>query len=151
MAYIRFHSDYPGFRLRRPVEVRRWLRQIVAHEFRVPGEIQFVFCSDEALLELNRQYLAHDYYTDILTFDYSADHHGKISGDIYISIDRVLENAAKMSCTFDLELYRVMAHGILHLIGYKDHTKFLKSNMRALEDRSLLTLSADILDIQTIR
>ena len=104
------------------------------------GEIQFIYCSDSYLLQLNRQYLQHDTFTDIITFDYSAEK--TVSGDIFISIDRVSENAKKFSHSFEDELHRVMAHGVLHLMGFKDKSKKTKLQMTTEEDKALL-LRAD--------
>ncbi len=96
------------------------------------GTLQYIFCSDEALLEINKRYLSHDYYTDIITFQYEE---GKVlSGDIYISVDRVRENAVEFDQGFDQELRRVMIHGVLHLAGYRDKTDAEKSEMRVREN-----------------
>ncbi len=96
------------------------------------GEINYIFCDDEYLLAINQQYLNHDYYTDIITFDYTENY--TISGDIYISTQRVSENAENHQVDFVHELYRVMYHGILHLCGYKDKTEAEQKQMRSKED-----------------
>ncbi len=102
-----------------------------------PNDINFIYCSDEYLLELNKSSLNHDYYTDIITFDYCE---GKeVSGDLFISIDRVRENANEMNLTFEDELHRVMIHGVLHLCGYKDKTKKDAETMREKENFYLKT------------
>jgi rRNA maturation RNase YbeY len=111
---------------------RNWLHEVIEYEGRKPGVINFIFCSDTYLLEMNRQYLKHDYLTDVISFDYSEG--GKVSGDVFISVDRVRENAVEMSVSFLDELYRVMVHGVLHLIGYDDATADLRANMSRLED-----------------
>lgn len=95
--------------------------------------VNYVLCSDEYLLEMNRQYLEHDYYTDILTFD-NSESDTEIEGDIFISFERVYENAGSESVSPDQELRRVLAHGVLHLCGYNDHTAEEKANMRKKED-----------------
>tara|TARA_B100000575_G_C22963704_1_gene556613 strand:+ start:146 stop:559 length:414 start_codon:yes stop_codon:yes gene_type:complete len=102
------------------------------------GELSLVFCSDDYLLEINKKHLNHDYYTDIITFDYSEEN--KISGDLLISIDRVKENAKNFSVSFRQELNRVVIHGVLHLCGYKDKTEKEKNQMRNLENKYLKTI-----------
>jgi probable rRNA maturation factor len=109
-----------------------WLNKIIKSEKHKPGEISFIFCSDKYLLKMNRAYLKHDYYTDIITFDYCESN--IVSGDIFISIDRVKDNAKQYKATFQAELYRVMAHGILHLCGYGDKTKAQIKVMQQKED-----------------
>ena len=96
------------------------------------GEINYIFCSDPYLLEINKQYLGHDYFTDILTFDYSQK--PVVSGDLFISIDTVRENAEYYGATFEEELHRVIVHGLLHLIGYDDHTPEEQKTMREKEN-----------------
>lgn len=101
------------------------------------GPLSYCFCSDDHLLEINKEYLQHNYYTDIITFDLS-DGASSIEGDIYISVDRVKENAKNMGVSTRMELMRVMVHGLLHLMGYKDKTPGQKSKMRKQEDLYLL-------------
>ncbi len=96
------------------------------------GHLSFVFCTDDYLLEVNKKFLNHDYYTDIITFDYNESN--RVSGDFIISLDRVKENALTHQCTFQLELFRVIIHGVLHLLGFSDKTKIQKKKMRDLED-----------------
>jgi len=105
-----------------------WLSNVVEAEGFKLGDVTLVFCSDEYLLEMNRKHLKHDYYTDIITFDYVED--GLIAGDLFISVDRVRENAEINNEMFHVELNRVVGHGVLHLMGYKD-----KSN----EDQKMMT------------
>ena len=106
------------FILKNNLKRKKWLKETIENEgFRL-GDINYIFCSDEQLLDINIQYLNHDYYTDIITFDYKENH--IISGDIFISTDRVKENAIINNEEFDDELNRVLVHGILHIIGYKD-------------------------------
>ena len=104
---------------------------IISEKFK-PGEITIIFCSDDYLLDKNRAYLNHDYYTDIITFDYSEN--DVVSGDLFISIDRVKDNANTYGISFDNELKRVVYHGILHLCGYKDKTEKDKKEMREKEN-----------------
>lgn len=108
------------------------MKFLVLNEFYTPGDISVIFCSDKYLLEINKEYLNHDYYTDIVTFNYVKD--SIISGDLFISIDRVRENAETFSSKFVVELYRVVFHGVLHLIGYKDKTEAEQKQMRNKED-----------------
>ena len=98
--------------------------------------MNYVFCSDEYLLEINKQYLDHDYFTDIITFD-NSEEDNQLEGDIYISVDRVRENAATFHTDFDTEMRRVLIHGLLHLAGYEDSSEALKTAMRAKEDEYL--------------
>lgn len=105
-----------------------WIYSLIKHENGILGKINYIYCNDEYLLMMNYKYLNHDFYTDVITFNYVYVREAKISGDIYISIDRIKENALKWGSTFEKELYRVMVHGVLHLLSYKDkyHTdKFL--------------------------
>ena len=109
-----------------------WLEDIILTEGKKPGDINYIFCDDEYLLQVNKEYLHHDYYTDIITFDYVK---GKtISGDIFVSLPRIFDNAETLSKDFDSEFFRVLAHGILHLCGYKDKTDEEISEMRNKED-----------------
>lgn len=109
---------------------------MVERERRECGTISYIFTDDESLLKINKQYLNHNTYTDIITFDYSEVK--TVSGDIFISIDRVQENAAKFGVSFEDELLRVIIHGVLHLCGYKDKTKTDADRMRLKENASLL-------------
>lgn len=106
------------------------------HGFRV-ADIQYIFCSDEYLLEINRSFLQHDYFTDIITFDLS-EKKAELCSEIYISIPRVKDNARSFGVSFQNELHRVMAHGILHLCGFKDKTAKQEKEMRNAEDEALL-------------
>lgn len=109
-----------------------WLENLIEQEGKKLGEINYIFCDDEYLLKINQDYLQHDYYTDIITFDYVK---GKIiSGDIFVSLQRILDNSSALSNTFDNELQRVLAHGLLHLCGYKDKTDEEALLMRSKED-----------------
>lgn len=110
----------------------KWLNKTIKSEKYKPGDISFIFCSDKYLLKMNRAYLKHDYYTDIITFDYCENN--TISGDIFISIDRVKDNAKQYNVSSQNELYRVMIHGILHLCGYGDKSVVKARHMRKKED-----------------
>ncbi len=113
----------------------KWLLEVIGSENRVLGDIAYVFCDDAYLLEINKQYLNHDTYTDIITFDYTDGN--TIAGDIFISIERVKENAAEFEVDFDEELRRVMAHGILHLSGYGDRSDEEAEQMRDKEEEKM--------------
>ena len=110
----------------------RWLRLVAESEIRRLGDLSIIFCSDNYILDINMKYLQHDYFTDIITFDYCEGE--KISGDLFISVDSVRENAAFYGTEFEDELNRVMVHGVLHLIGYDDHTQKDIKMMRSKED-----------------
>ena len=113
-------------------DVNKWLENIIMSEEKKVGEITYVFCDDDYLLKINQDYLKHDYYTDIITFDYVK---GKtISADIFVSLPRILENTQLHSKDFKDEFHRVLAHGILHLCGYKDKTQEEIFLMRERED-----------------
>jgi rRNA maturation RNase YbeY len=115
--------------------VIRWIRQIAQDYQKQIGRINFVFCNDIKILEINKQFLNHDYYTDIITFDYSEGE--KISGDIYISLDTVASNAAELNTNLEEEIDRVMIHGILHLCGQSDKTEQEKAIMTTKENLAL--------------
>lgn len=135
---ITYHNNNCDFKFRDKRKVSAWIRRVIAGEGFTIGGISVVFCSDQALLEINRQFLGHDYFTDIITFDYSAD--GLLSGDLMISADTVADNAATLKITFEKELHRVIIHGILHLCGYGDKTDNDERLMRSLEDKYLALL-----------
>lgn len=112
-----------------------WYTQVCSVESKVLGDVTLIFCSDDYLLEMNQTHLNHDYYTDIITFDYSDDN--IVSGDLFISYDRVVDNAASFSSSVYDELHRVCVHGLLHLCGYKDKSDSDKQLMRQKEDEML--------------
>jgi len=128
---ISFYYELP-FALQEEALSAHWLSQLIEAENKKLGEVTYVFCTDEYLLEHNIKYLKHNTLTDIISFDYSMGN--LISGDIFISVDRVKENAATYEVSMDEELHRVMAHGVLHYCGYKDKTKEEKLLMREKED-----------------
>ena len=134
MATVQIFSEYPGFTFRKKLFVTRWLREVLSTRDARLGEVSIIFMTDEALLEMNKKYLSHDYYTDIITFDYTADFGGRISGDLFISLDRARDNAIQNNSNEEGEIYRLIAHGALHLIGYQDKTDREKRQMRVLED-----------------
>jgi rRNA maturation RNase YbeY len=112
-----------------------WYTQVCSVESKVLGDVTLIFCSDDYLLEMNRTHLNHDYYTDIITFDYSEDY--IVSGDLFISYDRVVDNATSFSSSVIDELHRVCVHGLLHLCGYKDKSDVDEQLMRQKEDEML--------------
>jgi len=115
-----------------------WLEQVIVDEGFKAGDVNLIFCSDEALLKMNVDFLQHDYYTDIITFDYSTETY--IAGDLFISIDRVLENSSVEKVSFDEELHRVVYHGLLHLLGYNDKNQEQIRTMRSKENYYLTKL-----------
>ncbi len=128
---------FSGIKTKTPSKtiLKKWLEKIAAKEKRKINSLAYNFVSDEELWKMNKQFLNHNTYTDIITFDYSEE--GKLSGEIYISVDRVKENAEKHKVTTQEELLRVMAHGLLHLCGYKDKSPIQQKEMRAAEERAL--------------
>ncbi|WBU90664.1 rRNA maturation RNase YbeY [Cellulophaga omnivescoria] len=131
---IDFHYE-TDFNLKGNTKYIDWINRIIASEDHLVGDINYIFCDDAYLLNINQQYLDHDTYTDIITFDYTDG--TVISSDIYISIERVKENAADFKVNFNEELLRVMAHGILHLCGYKDKTNEEAAVMRSKEEEKI--------------
>ena len=135
---ILFFQEDILFKLPSPRCERGFLKQLITDESGRVGDINIIFCSDKYLLEINRKYLNHDYYTDVITFDTSEDPEcKKISGDIFISIDTVRSNSEHYGVSFEEELSRVMAHGLLHLVGYDDCDEESKFKMREKEDSFL--------------
>ena len=138
-ATISFQKEDATFTLKEKTKHKAWLNANAKKEDYVLLELTYLFCSDDYLHTINLTYLNHDTLTDIITFDNSeAPKEGGIEGDIFISIDRVKENAKTYEVTFQEELRRVMAHGLLHLMGYKDKSPKAKQEMRAKEDACLL-------------
>ncbi|MFD2036409.1 rRNA maturation RNase YbeY [Belliella marina] len=133
---VQFFDEDSGFNLKNKNLHKKWLKTIAEQEGYKVGELTYIFCSDEYLYKINVEYLNHDTYTDIITFD-NSEEADMIEGDIFISIDRVKENSARENNGFQTELQRVMSHGILHLLGYKDKTKKDKKIMREMEDKSI--------------
>ena len=129
---IRYYSEDISFTLKGRALNNRWLRMVAASEIRKLGDINIIFCSDNYILDVNMKYLQHDYFTDIITFDYCEK--DVLSGDLFISVDSVRENALFYGTEFEDELNRVMVHGILHLVGYDDHTGDEVKTMRSKEN-----------------
>ena len=129
---ISYFNEDIDFKFKGKALNNQWLRMVAGSEVRRVGDISIIFCSDNYILDVNMRYLQHDYFTDIITFDYCEG--DRLSGDLFISIDSVRENALYYGAEFADELNRVMVHGLLHLIGYDDHTEKEKEVMRAKED-----------------
>ena len=136
---IQFFNEDVDFKIPNPRKTKTWLKDIIESEGFELNQLNYIFCSDEYLLGVNQQYLNHDFYTDIITFDNSEEIEGIVEGDIFISIDRVKENAEELSKTFKEELLRVLAHGVLHLVGYDDHEDEDELIMRQKEDTYIAT------------
>ena len=133
MPAITFHEEDISYKLKHKTAVRKWITDTIVAEGYKLSELSYIFCTDEYLLQINRQYLDHDTYTDIITFDNSEDE-GVIVGDIFISIERIRENAGKFNVTEAQELHRVLIHGALHLLGYTDKSPTDKKKMTSKED-----------------
>ena len=115
--------------------VEHWIRRVAAGYGFAVGDLTYIFCDDARILEVNRQFLGHDYYTDVITFDYSTP--ARVSGDIYISLDTVRSNAEMVGVRFEDELHRILVHGLLHLTGQGDKTPETKAQMTAKEEAAL--------------
>lgn len=133
---IRFFNEDVPYKLPQKQVTRQWLKQQAEREGYAVGELNYIFCSDKYVLQVNRDYLQHDYYTDIITFDQSEED-DKIEGDIFISVERVADNAAQLGVAPEQEMSRVLAHGLLHLCGYGDKTEEEQVQMRAKEEEWL--------------
>ncbi len=133
MSKINFFTEDIQYTLKQKTKIRSWISATVAEEGYKLAELNFILCSDEYLLRINQDYLQHDDYTDVITFD-NSEELKTIVGDIFISVDRIKENAEQFNSDTHTELCRVMIHGTLHLLGYKDKTKAAKTQMTAKED-----------------
>jgi rRNA maturation RNase YbeY len=121
---------------------KNWIKSVIAKEKKICGEINVVFTDDDSLRNKNIKYLKRDYYTDIITFDYTEG--SRINGDLFISIDRIIENAEKFNESVEKEILRVMVHGVLHLIGYSDSTRDEKSRMSEKENKYILEYNSKV-------
>lgn len=133
MPKINFFTEDTNYILKGKTAIRKWIEAAIVTEGYTLTELNFIFCSDEYLLRINQDFLQHDYYTDVITFD-NSETPKTILGDIFISIDRVKDNAKQNGATILDELCRIMIHGTLHLLGYKDKTKKAKTEMTTKED-----------------
>lgn len=137
---IRFFNEDVPYKLTQKQAIRQWLKQQAEAEGYSVGDLNYIFCSDDYVLQVNRDYLQHDYYTDIITFDQSEED-DKLEGDIFISVDRVADNAQQVGVSAEQEMRRVLAHGMLHLCGYGDKTDEEAAQMRAKEEEWMASLS----------
>jgi probable rRNA maturation factor len=134
---LNFFSEIEDFKVKKPQITKKWLKNAISSEGFELSALNYIFCNDDYLHKMNVEYLEHDTLTDIITFDNSEDE-GIIEGDIFISIERVQENAEKFNVTFDQELRRVMVHGVLHLCGYHDKTEDEQQLIRQKENENLV-------------
>ncbi|MEP0712432.1 rRNA maturation RNase YbeY [Algoriphagus sp.] len=130
---INFFVEEVSFSLKEKRKRKEWLKKLAEEENHVINDLNYIFCSDEYLHKINMEYLAHDTYTDIITFD-NSEEQGHIEGDIFVSIERVLDNANNHNTQKEQELNRVISHGLFHLLGYKDKTKKEAEVMRRKEE-----------------
>ncbi|GAB3513817.1 rRNA maturation RNAse YbeY [Emticicia fontis] len=133
---INFHIEEIEIRIQQKLKLKNWLKNVIESEGFSLGDVNYVFCSDDYLLKINVEYLDHDYLTDIITFD-NSEEEKLIEGDIFISVDRVKDNARTFEVSFEYELKRVLVHGILHLCGYLDKTDEEEKLMRSKENHYL--------------
>ena len=132
---ISFQTQDIKLVLKEKKKLREWIVDAINNEDKKTGDITYIFCSDEYLLSLNKEYLQHDDYTDVLTFDYSEGE--RVSGDIFISFERILDNSIQLKTLPEDELHRVMIHGVMHLCGYKDKQPKERANMTVKENQYL--------------
>ena len=137
---IRIFYDETVFRLKGSGKAKEIIREIIAKEGKTSGTLNFIITNDDRLREINVEFLEHDYYTDVITFNYNEK--DIVQGEVYISLDRVKENALNYNVSLEAELLRVLIHGVLHLVGYNDKTEEEKSEMRRLEDYWLDSLKS---------
>lgn len=138
MSPVHFFFLLPVHSLKKRLLLRLFLQQRAKEHGRPLEQLTIVFCNDDYLLSINKQFLSHDYFTDIITFDLSSTPKGPIQAELYISVDRVRENACSLGIPFYKELHRVIFHGLLHLFGFSDKNKKAQQRMRAQEDALLL-------------
>lgn len=140
---IRFFNNEVRFTINNKLLLKQWIKQVALLYGKEVGDLNVIFCSDEKLLEINRQFLGHNYYTDIITFDYCTD--DTLEGELYISIDTVKANAIEYKQLFSDELHRVIIHGVLHLCGFDDHSNKQKHTMREKENEAIALLNKILL------
>ena len=140
---VRFFNKDIKFNLKHKLLLKKWIKSVVQKYDRRVGDINVILCDDPSILEINMQFLSHDYYTDIITFDYCEDDY--INGELYISIDTVKANAEEYSQDFDVEMHRVIIHGVLHLCGLDDHAEDDITQMRDAENLALQELAVILL------
>ncbi len=133
---IEFHSEDIEFSLSNPEQIADWIASVIEQHDHELANLTYIFCSDDYLHQINVEYLDHDTLTDIITFD-NADEEGVVESDIFVSIDRIRDNAQSLNIPFEDELHRVLIHGVLHLLGFKDKTEEQEALMRKQEDSCL--------------
>lgn len=139
MSKINFFNEDIDFKLEHTTEIKEWISQIIADNSFIIKQLNYIICSDNYLLEINRSYLSHDYLTDIITFD-NSDERATIEADVFISLDRIKDNAQQLGTHSNIELSRVLIHGVLHLLGWNDKTQEDKVEMREKEEACLSLL-----------
>ncbi|MCX6260528.1 MAG: rRNA maturation RNase YbeY [Bacteroidia bacterium] len=132
---VKIYYDQIKYRIQKAGEVKRFIEKVITEENKTPGDLVFILTGDEKVLEINRRFLKHDYYTDIISFDYSAE--GEVNGEIYMSVDTIRRNAVSYKSGIKEELLRVMIHGVLHLCGYRDEDVKDKEKMFARQEQKL--------------
>ncbi len=142
--HINFHTEDTKFELQQQQAVEDWLRQVIKQEGSTLAELNYIFCSDEYLYQMNMDYLQHDTYTDVITFPYSEE---LVHGDVFISIERVFDNASHFDVTVADELHRVVVHGLLHLLGYHDKTEAQQAEMTQKEDTYLKARATELIEV----
>lgn len=139
MSKISFYTENIKMPAINKSRVKEWLKEVAAFYNREIGALNYIFCGDDRIIEVNNQFLGHNYYTDIITFDYSDNK--IVSGDMYISVDTICSNSLKYKTSFDTELHRVIVHGLLHLCGINDKGPGERKIMEAAEERALSILN----------
>jgi rRNA maturation RNase YbeY len=139
---VRYYNDQTNFRLRDKRKIASWLKAVAQEEGYTLGDVTYIFCSSEVHRKMNIDFIGHDYFTDVITFDYSdLKGEGIVSGDIFIDVDTVKDNARIYGATFTSEMHRIIVHGVLHLCGQKDKTPRAEKQMHRKEDKYLKLLS----------
>ncbi len=140
---IRIYYDQINYRIRKSKEIRRFLDKVIRDENKVPGDLVFIISDDETVLKINREFLKHDYYTDVIAFDKSED--GLVSGEIFISVDTVRVNARECKFRVQEEVVRVMIHGVLHLCGYRDGSPEERKRMFEIQEKKVAQIRESLL------
>ena len=140
---IRIYYDQINFRIRKAREIKRFLDKVIRDENKNPGDLVFIIADDETVLKINREFLKHDYYTDVIAFDKSEG--GLVSGEVFISIDTVRVNAREYRCRLQEEVVRVMIHGVLHLCGYRDGSIEERKKMFEVQEEKVAQIRESLL------